>query len=66
MVGYTKKATEDMVIIVGGGIRDGEAAYTAAKAGGDIIVTGTVVEETNDVRGKIEEITAAIRKASIE
>lgn len=66
MVGYTKKATEDMIIIVGGGIRDGEAAYTAAKAGGDIIVTGTIVEETNDVRGKIEEITSAIRKASIE
>lgn len=66
MVGYTKKATDDMVIIVGGGIRDDESAYKAAKAGGDIIVTGTVVEETKDVKNKISEITSAIRKASEE
>ena len=53
-----------MIIIVGGGIRDAEAAYTAAKAGGDIIVTGTIVEETDDVKSKILEITEAIKKAS--
>lgn len=64
MIGYTKKATEEMVVIVGGGIRDGEAAYRAAKAGGDIIVTGTIVEQTSDVRAKISEITEAIKKAS--
>ena len=66
MVAYSKKATDDMVIIVGGGIRDGKAAYTAAKAGGDIIVTGTVVEEVEDVKAKIQEITGAILKASQE
>ena len=38
----------------------------AAKAGGDIIVTGTIVEETDDVKGKIQELTGAIRKASME
>lgn len=63
MVAYCKKATEDMVIIVGGGIRDGESAFKAAKAGGDIIVTGTIVEETDDVKGKISEITSGIKKA---
>ena len=63
MVAYTKKATEDMIIIVGGGIRNGEDAYKAAKAGGDIIVTGTIVEETNDIEAKIREITTAIKKA---
>lgn len=64
MIAYIKKATDDMVLIVGGGIRDGEAAYTAAKAGGDIIVTGTIVEETNDIKSKISELTSAIKKAS--
>ena len=41
MVAYTKRATQDIVLVVGGGIRDATAAYTAAKAGADIIVTGT-------------------------
>ena len=66
MVAYSKRATEDMIVLVGGGIRDGKAAYAAAKAGGDIIVTGTVVEEVDDVRSKIQEITGAILKASKE
>lgn len=64
MIMYTKKATDDMVIIVGGGIRDGEAAYRAARAGGDIIVTGTILEETDEVEEKIREITEGIRRAS--
>ena len=29
-------------------------------------LTGTVVEETSDVKAKIEELTGAIRKASME
>lgn len=64
MVAYIKKATDDMVVVVGGGIRDAKSAFTAAKAGGDIIVTGTVVEETDDIKAKIFELTSAIRKAS--
>ena len=66
MIAYSKKATDDMILLVGGGIRDAEAAYSAARAGGDIIVTGTVVEETNNVKTKISELTQAIRKASEE
>jgi phosphoglycerol geranylgeranyltransferase len=66
MVAYTKRATDNMIIVVGGGIRDAKAAYTAAKAGGDIIVTGTVVEEVTDVKAKIQELTGAIKKASLE
>ncbi|WP_409200976.1 geranylgeranylglyceryl/heptaprenylglyceryl phosphate synthase [Methanobrevibacter sp. DSM 116169] len=61
MIAYSKKATDDMVIIVGGGIRDGETALKAAKSGADIIVTGTIVEETDDVKGKISEITNSIK-----
>ena len=66
MVAYSKQATENIILIIGGGIRDAEAAYTAAKAGADIVVTGTVVEEVDDVKAKIEELTGAIRKASLE
>ena len=66
MVAYSKKAAPKNILVVGGGIRDGKAAYMAAKAGGDIIVTGTVVEEVDDVKSKIQEITGAILKASKE
>ena len=66
MVVYSKRATDNMIIVVGGGICDAKAAYTAAKAGGDVIVTGTVVEEVDDVKAKIQELTGAILKASQE
>jgi phosphoglycerol geranylgeranyltransferase len=66
MIAYSKKAAPKNILVVGGGIRDGKAAYTAAKAGGDIIVTGTVVEEVDDVKAKIQELAGAIRKASLE
>ncbi|WP_458403596.1 phosphoglycerol geranylgeranyltransferase [Methanobrevibacter sp.] len=66
MVVYSKKAAPKNILVVGGGIRDGKAAYMAAKAGGDIIVTGTVVEEVDDVKAKILELTGAIKKASME
>ncbi len=41
----------------------GESAYIVAKAGADIVVTGTIVEETLDVEAKINEIVSGIRKA---
>ena len=66
MVAYSKKAAPKNILVVGGGIRDGKAAYMAAKAGGDIIVTGTVVEDAEDVEAKIKEISGAILKASME
>ena len=59
-------SADNMIVLVGGGIRDAKAAYAAAKAGGDIIVTGTVVEEVDDVKAKIQELTGAILKASQE
>ena len=43
-------------LIVGGGIRDGASARVAAMAGADVIVTGTLIEETDRVREKIKEI----------
>jgi phosphoglycerol geranylgeranyltransferase len=43
-------------LIVGGGIRNGPTAAMAVNAGADIIVTGTLVEETDKVRERINDI----------
>jgi len=46
-------------IIVGGGIRDGKKAKALVDAGADILVTGTVVEESN-FETRLKEILSAI------
>jgi len=47
-------------LIVGGGIRTPAAASALAKAGADILVTGTVVEQTKDAN-RLREIVAAVK-----
>ena len=54
--------TIDSTLIVGGGIRSGETALELAKAGADIIVTGTLVEENEGNTDKIREIVDALRQ----
>ncbi len=49
---------KDMLVIVGGGIREPEVAKEKVKAGADIIVTGTIAEEN---RTKLKEIIKAIK-----
>ncbi|MDR0911911.1 MAG: geranylgeranylglyceryl/heptaprenylglyceryl phosphate synthase [Methanobrevibacter sp.] len=63
MIASCKKVNKKMVLVVGGGIRTADDAYEVAISGADVIVTGTVVEETDDVESKISEIIEAIRKA---
>jgi phosphoglycerol geranylgeranyltransferase len=48
-------------LIVGGGLRKPESALRAKKAGADIIVTGTLVEEENAVKEKISEMVSVIK-----
>lgn len=62
MVAAVKKMT-DLTVVVGGGIRDGETAARVAKAGADIIVTGTVVEDCEDVKNKIQELVEGVKSA---
>ena len=59
MIAKVKKST-DLVLVVGGGIRDGETARKIAEAGADIIVTGTVVENNSKVEDKIKELVDGI------
>ena len=47
MISAVKKAVS-IPLIVGGGIRTPEAAEAARKAGADIIVTGTLIEQCDD------------------
>lgn len=53
----------DIPMIVGGGIKSGKHAIELARAGADIIVTGTIVEETPNLKEKLSEIILNIRNA---
>lgn len=48
----------DIPLIVGGGIRNGEAAYEACQAGADVIVIGTAFEEQPEL---LPEIAGAVK-----
>ncbi|MCL4307622.1 MAG: geranylgeranylglyceryl/heptaprenylglyceryl phosphate synthase [Candidatus Thermoplasmatota archaeon] len=58
------KAVLKVPLIVGGGIRDPCAASRAAKAGANIIVTGTIAEKSAEVRPVLEPIIQAVRHSS--
>ena len=60
MIHMVKKTT-DTIVIVGGGIRSGKDAAEVAAAGADIIVTGTVVENSSNIKDKIKELVDGIR-----
>lgn len=61
MVANVKKAVVTNKVIVGGGIRDRKTAKERVKAGADMIVTGTMVEDIENIREKVEEIVTAIK-----
>jgi phosphoglycerol geranylgeranyltransferase len=61
MVATVKRALGDALLILGGGIRSGEAARDLAAAGADLIVTGTGVERSENVEAFVREITSAIK-----
>jgi len=54
------RRTVDCTLVVGGGIRNPDVAVKLAKAGADIIVTGSLVEENNldtdDIRKIVESL----------
>ncbi len=60
MVKAVREAT-DVTLIVGGGIRTPKEAAERVKAGADVIVTGTLVEQSDDRRAKIGEIVRAMK-----
>lgn len=62
IVKMVKSALGDVLLIVGGGIGNGKTASKLVTAGADLIVTGTAVERSEDVRSFVQEITEAIKK----
>jgi phosphoglycerol geranylgeranyltransferase len=58
------KAVSDALsipLVVGGGIRNPKAAQKISFAGADIVVTGTVVEESEDVEGILKSIVSGVK-----
>ena len=51
----------DIPLIVGGGIRGPESARNAVEAGADIVVTGTIVEEADDLEDTLGRIIEAVK-----
>ena len=62
MVRAVRKATE-ATLIVGGGIRTPKAAAERVKAGAEIVVTGTLVEDPKDREARIREVVEAIKSS---
>ena len=62
MVSLVKKLLGDVLLVVGGGIRCGDAAAELVAAGADLIVTGTGVEKSQDVTSFVSELTKSIRR----
>ena len=61
MIAAVKKAI-DIPLIVGGGIRSPKIAAKKAKAGADIVVTGTKLEQEKDVKQTLKKLIKAIQK----
>lgn len=57
------RRTVSLPIVVGGGIREPQVAGELVKAGADVIVTGTIVEEVDNIREKLGSIIEAIERA---
>lgn len=55
------KKTSELILIAGGGIKTPSTAIKMVKAGVDIIVTGTLVEESENLEKEITEIIQAIK-----
>lgn len=58
----TVREVVDVPLIVGGGIRTGEQAKEAVDAGADILVTGTIIEESKR-KAVIRELIEGIRSS---
>ena len=61
MIAAVKKAV-DIPVIVGGGIRSPKTAAEKAKAGADIIVTGTKLEQEKNVHKTLADLIKAIEE----
>ncbi|WP_018618648.1 geranylgeranylglyceryl/heptaprenylglyceryl phosphate synthase [Spirosoma luteum] len=59
------RAAVDLPIIVGGGIRSGEKAYEAFKAGTDMIVVGNGIEEDPDLLPQLSTVVREFNQSIV-
>ena len=50
----------EIPLIIGGGLVDAEKVHAAARAGADIVVTGSAVERTSDITGAVKALAEAV------
>ncbi len=62
MVSAVKEALEDTKLIVGGGIKTDTQAKLLSRAGADVIVTGTAIEQDDNVQARIASFVRAIHR----
>ncbi|KXA99890.1 geranylgeranylglyceryl phosphate synthase [candidate division MSBL1 archaeon SCGC-AAA261C02] len=55
------KKTSGLTLIIGGGIKTSTEAKELVKAGADILVTGTLIEESGDLEKEVKNIIQAIK-----
>jgi len=58
----TVKKSINIPLIIGGGIRDAKTAREKAKAGADIVVTGTKLEQEKNLKKALAEIVKAVEE----
>jgi len=61
MIAAVKKNI-NIPLVVGGGIRDAKTAREKAKAGADVVVTGTKLEEEKNLKKAVSDIIKSIEK----
>jgi phosphoglycerol geranylgeranyltransferase len=61
MISAVKKSI-NIPLIIGGGIRDAKTAGKKAKAGADVVVTGTKLEEEKNLKQALIEIIKSIEE----
>jgi len=54
-------ASISIPVIIGGGIQSSEAAAAISRAGANIVVTGTIVEKTENITPTLRDIVTAIK-----
>ena len=59
---FAVKKNISIPLIIGGGIRTPEAAAEIAKAGADVIVTGTIVEDSANIKSTLSKIITSIKE----
>jgi phosphoglycerol geranylgeranyltransferase len=56
------KESIDIPLVVGGGIKDAITAGNKAKAGADVVVTGTKLEEEQNLKQALSDIIKSIEE----